>query len=126
LLVPLSNGQRITFLDTPGHAAFLKMRQRGANITDIVVLVVAADDSVMPQTKEAIKHANNSNVPIIVAINKVDKPNIDIDRVMQDLAANAVYVEGYGGETMAVPVSGLTVRSHTEARLDNDILIFEI
>ncbi|KAK9495423.1 hypothetical protein V1508DRAFT_380355 [Lipomyces doorenjongii] len=106
--VPLSNGQRITFLDTPGHAAFLKMRQRGANITDIVVLVVAADDSVMPQTKEAIKHANSSNVPIIVAINKVDKPNINIDRVMQDLATNAVYVEGYGGETMAVPVSGLT------------------
>ncbi|KAK9236246.1 hypothetical protein V1525DRAFT_379735 [Lipomyces kononenkoae] len=106
--VPLSNGQRITFLDTPGHAAFLKMRQRGANITDIVVLVVAADDSVMPQTEEAIKHANNSNVPIIVAINKVDKPNINIERVMQDLATKAVYVEGYGGDTMAVPVSGLT------------------
>ncbi|KAK9245883.1 hypothetical protein V1506DRAFT_536919 [Lipomyces tetrasporus] len=106
--VPLSTGQRITFLDTPGHAAFLKMRQRGANITDIVVLVVAADDSVMPQTKEAVKHANNSNVPIIVAINKVDKPNTDINRVMQDLGANGVYVEGYGGDTMAVPVSGLT------------------
>ncbi|KAK9319999.1 hypothetical protein V1517DRAFT_330782 [Lipomyces orientalis] len=106
--VPLSTGQRITFLDTPGHAAFLKMRQRGANITDIVVLVVAADDSVMPQTKEAIKHANSSNVPIIVAINKVDKPNTDINRVMQDLAANGVYVEGYGGDIMAVPVSGLT------------------
>ncbi|KAK9366828.1 hypothetical protein V1509DRAFT_628647 [Lipomyces kononenkoae] len=106
--VPLSNGQQITFLDTPGHAAFLKMRKRGANITDIVVLVVAADDSVMPQTEEAIKHANSSNVPIIVAINKVDKPNVNIERVMQDLATKAVYVEGYGGDTMAVPVSGLT------------------
>ncbi|KAK9448326.1 uncharacterized protein V1518DRAFT_438369 [Limtongia smithiae] len=99
--VSLSSGKQITFLDTPGHAAFLKMRQRGANITDIVVLVVAADDSVMPQTIEAIDHARKAKVPI-------DKPNADVDKVHQDLARHDIFVEGYGGDVQAVPVSGLT------------------
>ncbi|KAK9475448.1 uncharacterized protein V1510DRAFT_358995 [Dipodascopsis tothii] len=106
--VGLASGKTITFLDTPGHSAFLKMRQRGANITDIVVLVVAADDSIMPQTKEAIKHAKAAGVPMIVAINKVDKPNVDIPRVLSDLAANDIDIEDYGGETQVVRVSGLT------------------
>ncbi|KAL9106024.1 MAG: hypothetical protein Q9227_008867 [Pyrenula ochraceoflavens] len=98
----------ITFLDTPGHAAFLDMRRRGAIVTDIVVLVVAADDSVKPQTIEAIKHARESNVTLIVAINKVDKEDANIERVKQDLAREGVDVESYGGETQAIPVSGKT------------------
>lgn len=105
--VDLGGGKEICFLDTPGHAAFLNMRQRGANVTDIVILVVAADDSVMPQTKEAIKHAQNAGVPIIVAVNKVDRPDADVERVVGDLAANGVDVEAYGGETQVIPVSGL-------------------
>lgn len=105
--VKLASGKEICFLDTPGHAAFLNMRQRGANVTDIVVLVVAADDSVMPQTKEAIKHAQKAAVPIIVAVNKVDRPDADVDNVVADLAANGVDVEPYGGETQVIPVSGL-------------------
>lgn len=100
--------KRITFLDTPGHAAFLKMRERGANITDIVVLVVAADDSVMPQTKEAIRHAKNAGVQIIVAINKCDKPQLNPDKVVSDLALNGIDVEDYGGEVQTVRVSGKT------------------
>uniref|UniRef100_A0A060T7N8 Translation initiation factor IF-2, mitochondrial n=1 Tax=Blastobotrys adeninivorans TaxID=409370 RepID=A0A060T7N8_BLAAD len=106
--VSLSSGRQICFLDTPGHAAFLNMRQRGADVTDIVVLVVAADDSVMPQTKEAIKHARNSNVPVIVAVNKIDRPDANVDKVVGDLAAAGVDVEPYGGETQVIPVSGLT------------------
>ncbi|KAK9480561.1 hypothetical protein V1514DRAFT_318121 [Lipomyces japonicus] len=106
--VALSSGKKITFLDTPGHAAFLKMRERGANITDIVVLVVAADDSVMPQTIEAIRHAKKANVPIIVAINKIDKPNVNLEKIYQDLSLQEVYVEEYGGDTQVVKVSGLT------------------
>lgn len=98
----------ITFLDTPGHAAFLKMRERGANVTDIVVLVVAADDSVMPQTKEAIKHIKKSGVSVIVAINKCDKENANPQKVISDLAANDIDVEDYGGDTQTVQVSGLT------------------
>lgn len=98
----------ITFLDTPGHAAFLKMRERGAFMTDIVVLVVAADDSVMPQTKEAIKHIKKSGVSVIVAVNKCDKENANPDKVIADLAANDIDVEDYGGETQTVRVSGLT------------------
>lgn len=98
----------ITFLDTPGHAAFLEMRRRGANVTDIVVLVVAADDSVKPQTLEAIKHAQESKVAIIVAINKVDKEDGNIERVKQDLARHGIDVESFGGDTQAVPVSGKT------------------
>jgi translation initiation factor IF-2 len=107
-IVPLSSGKTITFLDTPGHAAFLTMRQRGANVTDIVVLVVAADDSVMPQTIEAIKHAKSSKVPIIVAVNKMDKQEANIDRVKQDLARHEVEIEDFGGDTQIVPVSGKT------------------
>jgi translation initiation factor IF-2 len=107
-VVPLSSGKTITFLDTPGHAAFLSMRQRGANVTDIVVLVVAADDSVMPQTIEAIKHAKAAKVPIIVAVNKIDRPEANIDRVKQDLAQHEVEIEDYGGDTQVVAVSGKT------------------
>ncbi|KAK7202721.1 hypothetical protein BZA70DRAFT_284798 [Myxozyma melibiosi] len=103
-----SNDKTITFLDTPGHSAFLKMRQRGANVTDIVILVVAADDSVMPQTIEAIKHARNAKVPIIVAVNKIDKPNVNVNKVYEDLAVQGVIVEEYGGDTQAIKVSGLT------------------
>ncbi|QSZ31451.1 hypothetical protein DSL72_001016 [Monilinia vaccinii-corymbosi] len=106
--VPMPSGKTITFLDTPGHEAFLSMRQRGANVTDIVILVVAADDSVKPQTIEAINHAKAAKVPIIVAINKIDKPEIDIERVKQDLARHGVDIEDYGGDTQVVCVSGLT------------------
>lgn len=106
--VKLSAGKQITFLDTPGHAAFLSMRQRGANVTDIVILVVAADDSVKPQTIEALKHARAAKVPIIVAINKVDKEEARVDLVKSDLAKNGVEIEDYGGDVQTVLVSGRT------------------
>ncbi|KAL7275849.1 translation initiation factor IF-2 [Rhizina undulata] len=106
--VTLASGQNITFLDTPGHEAFLSMRERGANVTDIVILVVAADDSVKPQTIEAIKHAKAAKVPIIVAVNKIDKDEADVERVKGDLARYGVEVEDYGGDTQAIPVSGKT------------------
>ncbi|KAI1811108.1 translation initiation factor IF-2 [Poronia punctata] len=106
--VKLSSGKPITFLDTPGHAAFLTMRQRGANVTDIVVLVVAADDSVKPQTLEAIKHARAAKVPIIVAINKIDKDGARVDAVKHDLAKAGVEIEDFGGDVQVVCVSGKT------------------
>ncbi|KAH8587414.1 hypothetical protein B0O99DRAFT_526849 [Bisporella sp. PMI_857] len=106
--VPMPGGKVITFLDTPGHAAFLSMRQRGANVTDIVILVVAADDSVKPQTIEAINHAKAAKVPIIVAINKIDKEDTNIERVKQDLARHGVDVEDFGGDVQAICVSGKT------------------
>lgn len=99
------NGKKIVFLDTPGHEAFTTMRARGAQVTDIAVLVVAADDSVKPQTIESISHAKAANVPMIVAINKIDKPGANVDRVKKDLADHGVLVEDWGGDVISVPVS---------------------
>ena len=99
------NGKRIVFLDTPGHEAFTAMRARGAQVTDIAIIVVAADDGVMPQTKEAIDHVRAARVPMIVAINKIDKPDANPDRVKQELADNGVLIEEFGGDVIAVPVS---------------------
>ena len=105
--VKMPAGELITFIDTPGHEAFTAMRARGASVTDIVILVVAADDGVMPQTIEAIRHAKAANVPIIVAINKMDKPDSDPTRVRQELLSYEIVVEDMGGETQDVPVSAL-------------------
>ncbi|MCM3765725.1 translation initiation factor IF-2 [Neobacillus niacini] len=101
----VENGKRITFLDTPGHAAFTTMRARGAQITDITILVVAADDGVMPQTVEAINHAKAAEVPIIVAVNKMDKEAANPDRVMQELTEHGLVAEAWGGDTIFVPIS---------------------
>ncbi|MEG0256036.1 MAG: translation initiation factor IF-2 [Vagococcus sp.] len=100
-----AGGKTITFLDTPGHAAFTSMRARGASITDITILVVAADDGVMPQTVEAINHAKAADVPIIVAVNKIDKPSANPDRVMQELSEHGLIPEDWGGDTIFVPIS---------------------
>ena len=108
------NGQKITFLDTPGHEAFTAMRMRGANSTDIAILVVAADDGVMPQTLEAISHAKAAGIEIIVAINKIDKPSANIDRVKQELSEQGLIPEDWGGSTICVPVS-----AHTHEGIDN-------
>lgn len=105
--VTVASGQKVTFIDTPGHEAFTSMRARGASVTDIVVLVVAADDGVMPQTVEAIKHAKAANAPIIVAINKMDKPGANPDRVRNELLNHEIVVESMGGDTQEVEVSAL-------------------
>ena len=102
------NGKKITFIDTPGHAAFTEMRARGASITDIVIIIVAADDGVMPQTKEAIDHAKASGVPIIVAVNKIDKPTANVERVLTEMSANGLQPEAWGGDTMFVNISAVT------------------
>jgi translation initiation factor IF-2 len=119
------NGKKVTFLDTPGHEAFTAMRARGAQVTDIAVLVVAADDGVMPQTIEALNHAKAAGVPIIVAINKMDKAEANPDQVKQQLAAAGLLVEDYGGEAIAVPVSAREKKGIPEL-LENILLVAEM
>jgi translation initiation factor IF-2 len=119
------NGKKVTFLDTPGHEAFTAMRARGAQVTDIAVLVVAADDGVMPQTIEAINHAKAAGVPIVVAINKIDKAEANPDVVKQQLATNGLVVEDWGGDTIAVPVSAKEKKG-IEDLLENILLVAEI
>ncbi|MGD9932437.1 MAG: translation initiation factor IF-2 [Dehalococcoidia bacterium] len=119
------NGQLITFIDTPGHAAFTAMRARGAQVTDIAVLVVAADDGVMPQTQEAIGHALAAGVPLIVAINKIDLPGANADRVKQQLTEHNVIVEDFGGDVLAIPVSAIK-GTGLEELLDAITLVAEV
>src|SRR5699024_9544256 len=102
------NDEIITFIDTPGHEAFTQMRARGAKVTDIVVLVVAADDGIMPQTVEAINHCKSAGVPIIVAVNKIDKPEANVDKVKQELTEHEIVAEDWGGDTVFVSVSAIT------------------
>ena len=120
-----NDGKKITFLDTPGHAAFTTMRARGAQVTDITVLVVAADDGVMPQTIEAINHAKEADVPIIVAVNKVDKPTANPDRVMQELTEHGLFPEDWGGDTIFVPLSALS-GDGIEDLLEMIVLVSEV
>lgn len=119
------NGKKITFLDTPGHEAFTAMRARGAQVTDIVVLVVAADDGVMPQTKEAISHARAAGVPLMVAINKIDKANANPQRVMDELAQEGLQPESWGGDTIMVEMSALT-NLGIDDLLDNILVLAEV
>src|SRR5437870_1333797 len=123
--VTLKDGRSITFLDTPGHEAFTAMRARGAQVTDIVVLVVAADDAIMPQTIEAISHAKNAGVPIVVAINKIDLPAANVQKVKQDLLSHAVVLEEFGGTTLATPISAKTGQN-VDALLDQILLQAEL
>lgn len=119
------NDRKVTFLDTPGHEAFTQMRARGASVTDIAVLVVAADDGVQPQTIEAINHARAANVPLVVAINKVDKPEANLDRVKQQLAENGVVVNDWGGDVEAVAVSARRMTGIQDL-LETILLVAEI
>ncbi len=119
------NGRKIVFIDTPGHEAFTRMRARGAKVTDIVVLVVAADDGVMPQTLEAIDHAKAAKVPIIVAINKIDKPDAQPERIKQQLADRELLAEDWGGETVMVPVSA-KAKTNLDLLLEMILLVADI
>ncbi|MBQ8943006.1 MAG: translation initiation factor IF-2, partial [Clostridia bacterium] len=119
------NGSKITFLDTPGHAAFTSMRARGAMATDIAILVVAADDGIMPQTIEAINHAKAANCPIVVAINKMDKPSAQPDRILQQLTEYELVPEEWGGDTICVPVSALTHQG-IDKLLESVLLVAEM
>ena len=119
------NDKKVVFLDTPGHEAFTSMRARGASITDIAVLVVAADDGVMPQTIEAINHARAAGVPIIVAINKIDKPTANVERLKQELTENGLLPEDWGGDTITVPVSAKQ-RENIGELLDMILLVAEM
>jgi len=119
------DGQKITFLDTPGHEAFTAMRARGAQGADITILVVAADDGVMPQTQEAIDHARAARAPIIVALNKMDKPNANQDRVKQQLADVGLQIEEWGGDTICVPVSA-KMKTGIDELLDNILAVAEL
>ena len=119
------DGKKITFIDTPGHEAFTEMRARGASVTDIVIIIVAADDGVMPQTKEAIDHAKAANVPIIVAVNKIDKPGADPDKVLTELAAYGITPEDWGGDTIVSKISAKTGEGVKEL-LENVLLVSEM
>ena len=119
------NDRPITFIDTPGHAAFTEMRARGASVTDIVIIIVAADDGVMPQTKEAIDHAKAAGVPIVVAVNKIDKPNANPERVMTEMSQNGITPDTWGGDTLFVNISAKTGEGIPEL-LDNLLLIADM
>src|ERR671913_244336 len=120
-----SGGRKVTFIDTPGHEAFTEMRARGARVTDVVVLVVAADDGIMPQTAEAIEHARAAGVPMVVALNKIDVPNANQDRVLGELSERELVPEVYGGDTVTVPVSAKTGEGIDEL-LENILLVAEL
>ncbi len=119
------DGKKITFLDTPGHEAFTAMRARGAQVTDIVILVVAADDGIMPQTREAISHARAAGVTIVVAINKIDSPTANVNRVMEELSTEDLAPEEWGGETITVPISALNGEG-VDDLLDNILVVAEL
>lgn len=118
-------GKKITFIDTPGHAAFTEMRARGAKVTDIVIIIVAADDGVMPQTKEAIDHAKAAKVPIVVAVNKIDKPDANVERVLTEMSNNGIQPEAWGGDVMFVNISAKTGEGIDDL-LERILLISEI
>ena len=120
------NGEKIVFIDTPGHEAFTRMRARGAKVTDIVVLVVAADDGVMPQTLEAIDHARAAKVPIIVAINKIDRPDAQPERIKQQLADRGLLAEDWGGDVVMVPVSARTQEQNLDLLLEMILLVADM